>query len=216
MYLYPMEEFSPAQERVNALSHFIAAGLGLIAIPTLLAVVGFSSDTDNADLLGVGIYGIGFIAVFMLSAFYHHFSQPKVKYRFEIWDHIGIYFMIAGTYTPLIIAYAEAEDQIWMLAGIWLIALGGGFFKVFFPDRFRILSMLVYVVMGLLWFVAPQSFLDAIPAAQFNWLIAGAAVYIAGLFFYLKPLFTHHHAVWHLFVLGGAVCHYVMILRVFT
>lgn len=210
-----MEEFTRVQERVNANSHFAAAAVGLIAIPVLVWVVVRSPFTDLADLAGVLIYGLSFILVFTFSALYHFYDRPEMKHRFEIWDHVGIYLMIAGTYTPLIIAFAEREDQVWMLAGIWSLALAGSVFKLFFPARFRILSMLVYVVMGLLWFVAPASFIDAIPAIQFNWILAGALVYIAGLLFYLKALFKHHHAVWHLFVFGGAACHYVGILWIF-
>lgn len=210
-----MEEFSKEQERVNASSHFVAAAIGLIAIPLLVWVVMRSPDASNGDLLAVLVYGVGFVLVFTFSALYHFFSRPKMKHRFEIWDHIGIYFMIAGTYTPLIIAFAEREDQVWMLAGIWSLAAMGSVFKLFFPARFRILSMLVYVVMGLLWFVAPQSFLEAIPAMQFNWILAGALVYTAGLLFYLWAFFKHHHAVWHLFVFGGAACHYVGILGMY-
>lgn len=210
-----MEAFSKEQERINANSHFLGLVVGLVAIPILLTVVLLSPHTGNLDLAGVFVYGLGFLMVFTFSALYHYFSRPALKYRFEIWDHIGIYCMIAGTYTPLIIAFAERQDMVWMLGGIWSLALAGGVFKYFFPDRFRIVSMLIYVVMGLLWFVAPASFIDAIPMAQFNWILAGAVVYCAGLLFYLWAFFKHHHAVWHLFVLGGALCHYVGILGVY-
>ncbi len=210
-----MEEFSREQERVHANSHFVAAGIGLIAIPVLVVVAAMSPTSGTADLLGVLVYGLGFILVFTFSALYHYFTRPKMKHRFEIWDHIGIYFMIAGTYTPLIVAFAEREDQVWMLTGIWSLAAVGSVFKLFFPSRFRILSMLVYVVMGLLWFVAPRSFIESIPALQFNWIVAGAVVYLSGLLFYLWAFFKYHHAVWHLFVLGGAACHYVGILGIF-
>jgi len=211
-----MEAFSKDQERLNANSHFLGLGLGLFAIPALITVVALSGRTSNADLAGVVVYGLGFLMVFTFSALYHYFSRPSIKYRFEIWDHIGIYAMIAGTYTPFIIAFADKADRYWLLLGIWSLAAIGGLFKYFFPDRFRIVSMLLYVAMGMLWVFAPHSFKEAIPSLQVFWIMAGVVVYVSGLLFYLKPIFKHHHAVWHLFVLGGALCHYVGILTMFT
>jgi hemolysin III len=154
--------------------------------------------------------------VFTFSALYHYHSAPALKDRFEIWDHIGIYFMIAGTYTPFIIAYADQEDRILLLFGVWALAVIGSVFKYFFPARFRILSMLLYVVLGLLWFLAPASFKENVPTVQFYWILAGAIVYCSGLFFYVKASFKHHHAVWHLFVLVGACCHYVGVITMFV
>lgn len=210
-----MEEFTKEQERINANTHFIGTAIGLVAIPVLLVVVAVSPESLDIDLVGALVYGLGFIMVFTFSALYHYHSRPAAKDRFEIWDHIGIYFMIAGTYTPFIIAYADKDDRYWLLAGVWALALIGSVFKFFFPSRFRILSMLLYVILGLLWFLAPASFKENVPSVQFYWILAGAIVYCLGLIFYVKAFFKHHHAVWHLFVLGGACCHYVGVLTMF-
>ncbi len=208
-------EFSREQEKINALVHFIGLGIGIVAVPSLVAVVFFSPFATQWDLFGTLIYGIGFLMVFTFSALYHHYSSPKLKDRLEIWDHIAIYFMIAGTYTPFILTYADPEIRIGMLAINWGLAITGSIFKIFFTGKFRIVSMLIYVAMGLMIVAAPDAFISAIPDAQAAWILAGALVYVVGLVFYLGSFFRHHHAVWHFFVLAGALCHYVGILKMF-
>lgn len=113
-----MAAFTPEQERVNANSHFAAAGIGLIAVPILVVVAALSPTSGTADLPVVPVYGIRLIPVFGFAVLYRHFQRPAVKRRFESRAHIGIYFMMAGTYIPLIIAFAERRDQVWMLTGI--------------------------------------------------------------------------------------------------
>jgi hemolysin III len=213
--LCTMDAFTPEQEKWNARTHFAGVAVGLVAAPVLLWSAHNAPHATAADFAGAAVYSFAFILVFALSACYHYFKKPKLKYRFEIFDHVGIYFMIAGTYTPFLLAFAEAADQWWMLIGIWVVAFLGSLFKSIFPDRFRIFSMLIYVVMGWLMVVAPESFKDALPGAQFYWILAGAACYIGGLVFYIWPLFRYHHAVWHLFVLAGAMCHYVGVITMF-
>lgn len=208
-------EFTREQEKINALVHFIGLGIGVVAVPILITVVFLAPYSTDWDLLGALVYGMGFIMVFTFSALYHHFHQPGLKNRLEIWDHIAIYFMIAGTYTPFILAYAAPEDRVGMLVICWGLALVGSIMKIFFTGKFRIFSMLIYVAMGLIIVAAPESFKSAIPSAQTGWILAGALVYLAGLVFYLGSFFRHHHAVWHLFVLGGALCHYVGIFKMF-
>ncbi len=210
-----METFTPVQEKLNAGTHFLGLLIGLIAIPILLFFVISSPVSTVVDLAGTMVYGLGFIMVFAFSALYHHHTEPKLKYRFEIWDHFGIYFMIAGSYTPFILAYAKGSEQIALLIAIWIFAIMGSIFKFFFPDRFRIVSMLIYIAMGLLIVASPQDFKDALPAELVWWLAAGAVFYITGLIFYLWAIFKHHHAVWHCFVLAGACCHYMAVLKIY-
>lgn len=208
-------EFSRGQERANAWVHFVGIAIGAVAVPLLIYLVIRAPSTSVWEVFGAALYGLGFMMVFTFSSLYHSFSNPRIKASLEIWDHIAIYFMIAGTYTPFAMAYAEWKDRALILTVIWSIALAGSVLKIFFTGRFRILSMLIYVVMGLLIVAAPESFKSSIPSAQLSWIIAGAVTYIAGLIFYLGAFFRHHHAVWHLFVLGGAICHYIGILKIF-
>ena len=208
-------EFTREQESINALIHFIGLGIGVVAVPFLIVSVFLAPYSTDWDLFGASVYGLGFIMVFTFSSLYHHFRQPKHKNRLEIWDHIAIYIMIAGTYTPFILAYAVSEERFVMLGVVWSLAIVGSVLKIFFTGRFRIFSMLIYVAMGLMILAAPASFKAAIPAEQASWILAGVLVYMAGLIFYLCSFFRHHHAVWHFFVLGGALCHYVGIFKMF-
>ncbi len=211
-----MEAFTPEQERFNANTHFAGMAFGILALPVLLYVVYNAPATVFSDVLGAVTYGIVVIMVFAFSALYHFFSTPKLKDRMEIWDHVGIYCMIAGSYTPFILAYAEKSDQALMLGTVWGFALIGSVFKYFYPARFRILSMMIYVVMGVLIIIAPQSFKDALPPLQLWLIVGGALVYLVGLVFYVWAMFEHHHAVWHIFVFGGAVTHYIAVIFIFA
>jgi len=209
-------KFSREQEKFNAITHFMGVALGLVALPFLILTAYRTPKSTNEEIIGLFFYGLGFLMVFAFSGLYHYYSDGKVKNRLERWDHVGINFMIAGTYTPFVIAYADPTSAWWLLSVIWGLAAFGSVFNSIFPDRFRILSMLIYVGMGLIILLAPDSFKSAIPSEQVHWIIAGAAVYILGLIFYVWTFFYQHHAVWHLFVLGGAVCHYFGILGMFT
>jgi hemolysin III len=206
-----MEEFTPEQERVNANTHFLALGLGLILIPILVVVAATNPEVSREEFVSILIYGAGFLLVFCFSALYHRFSNPKRKRLMEKLDHIGINFMIAGTYTPFVMAYAPPGQKWWLLSIIWSLASAGSIFNSIYPDRFRIVSMLFYIAMGLTVFYSPAEFQRAIPEFQMSWLTAGAVIYISGLAFYLRAFFKHHHAIWHVFVLGGALCHFVAI-----
>lgn len=124
-------EFTREQESINALVHFIGLGIGAVAVPLLIAVVFLAPYSTDWDLFGASVYGLGFIMVFTFSSLYHYFRQPKHKNRLEIWDHIAIYFMIAGTYTPFILAYASSEERFVMLGVVWSLAIGFGFENIF-------------------------------------------------------------------------------------
>jgi hemolysin III len=208
-------EFDREQEQMNAITHWIGLALGIVAVPILILAAYKSPISTNGEILGLILYGLGFLMVFAFSALYHHFSEGRLKNRLERWDHIGINFMIAGTYTPFVLAYANPASAWWLLSVIWGLAALGSVFNSIFPDKFRLLSVIIYVGMGLIIVLAPESFKSAIPSEQMQWIIAGAAVYIAGLIFYLWSFIYHHHALWHLFVLGGAICHYFGILGIF-
>jgi len=214
--LQPMEDFGRDQEVWNVRTHALGVVAGLVGIPVLLAMASLQPEGIVVDeFTALCIYGLGFLMVFTFSALYHFFETPKRKYALEIWDHFGIYFMIAGTYTPFVVCYAEPGDKALLLATVWGLAILGSIFKGFFPAKFRMLSMFLYVAMGLVMVFAPQSFKAAIPQIQMWWIIAGAVVYIVGLIFYVWALFRHHHAIWHLFVVGGALCHYYGILLIY-
>lgn len=211
-----MSAYAPAHEKANVITHLIGFIFGLLALPWLILIVFQSDSTTIGDVLGALAYGIGFLMVFGFSTLYHYAKEPSGKSLMKMWDHISIYFLIAGTYTPLLIAFADPADARLMLIAVWGLAGVGTLFKVFFTGRFRLVSTAIYLAMGWLVLLAPPSFKEGLPDEQFWWIAAGGLFYSIGVVFYLVRAIPFHHAIWHFFVLGGAFCHYVCIWKVFA
>ena len=150
--------------------------------------------------------------LFVFSTLYHGFQHPQVKRVLEIFDHISIYFLIAGTYTPFILIYLLNSFGITLLSVLWSLTVLGIFFKIFFIGRFEVISVLIYFLMGWIFVWGGKQFFAAIPADVLLFLIIGGLLYSIGIIFYLWRGFKWHHAVWHFLVLAAAVCHYIAVL----
>lgn len=209
------QEYSVAHERANTLTHFAGFLFGLVAYPMLVWRI-IENGGRPFDPYGAVVYAVGFLMVFGFSSLYHYHHEPKKKRLMKIWDHISIYFLIAGTYTPFLLHYATPEVQRWMLAVLWGLTAFGTVFKIFFTGRFRLISTAVYVAMGWLIVLAPASFREALPQEQIFWIIVGGASYTAGVVFYLVERIPFNHAIWHVFVLGGAISHFIGIWQMFA
>lgn len=197
-------------EMINSLSHGIGILFGIISIPVLIAVA--SRTNNTAGIAGTGIYGFSFLLLFTASTLYHGFQQPAIKEKLKILDHISIYFLIAGTYTPLILSYLFNAAGIAMLSVLWGLTIAGIVFKVFFVNRFNIVSTIIYLLMGWIMVWTGKSFFANMPNAVIAMIVIGGGLYSLGVVFYLWQKWIWHHAVWHLFVLSAAICHYVAIL----
>ncbi len=211
-----MSDYSAKHERANIATHVAGFILGLIAFPILFFHTLNSSHADIPTLLGIVAYGVSFLMVFGFSSLYHYQRKPERRYLMKIWDHISIYYLIAGTYTPFILAFANKQDAITMLVFIWVFALVGTAFKVFFTGQFRLVSTFIYLGMGWMIVAAPHSFKDAITDNSFFWIATGGVFYTLGVVFYLVKLIPYHHAIWHLFVLGGAVSHLIGVWGIYS
>jgi len=130
----------------------------------------------------------------------------------EILDHISIYFLIAGTYTPFLLIYLRNSFGIILLSVLWGLTILGIFFKVFFTGRFSLVSTIIYVLMGWIFFVGGKRFFNAMPRDVLIFIIIGGCLYTIGIIFYMWKGYGWHHAIWHFFVLAAAVCHYVAVL----
>jgi len=198
------------KELANSITHVFGMMFGLVCIPVL---IGYATMADNSPaVVGACVFGFSFMMVYTFSTLYHSFSHPQVKHVLKTLDHISIYFLIAGSYTPFILLYMLDSSGIWMLSILWGLTLLGTVFKVLFVKRFNILSTLVYVAMGWLIVIFPGDLIGSMPDEVFTMIAAGGISYSLGVIFYLWKKFTYHHAIWHLFVLGGSVCHYVAVL----
>ncbi|MUU78443.1 PAQR family membrane homeostasis protein TrhA [Winogradskyella endarachnes] len=196
------------EEKLNAWTHGFGAVLGLVAL------ILFIIKTDNAQpwhLFSVIVYGLSIIILFTASTLYHSIEDEKQKHYFRIVDHVSIYLLIAGTYTPILLI-SLTESLGWTLFWtVWGIALFGVILKLFFTGRFEIFSTLLYLVMGWLIIFDFTNASAALGSQGVLWLFAGGLFYTVGIIFYAFHKIPYNHVIWHLFVLAGAICHFFMI-----
>jgi hemolysin III len=202
--------YTHKQEAVNGLIHGLGILFGLSGLPVLTGIA--TAHNNTPGIIGAGIYGFCFLFLFTSSTVFHLLRDPTVKRTFEIFDHISIYFLIAGTYTPFLLVYFNNAFGITLLSVLWGLALAGTIVKSMFTGRFNILSTAVYVIMGWIMVVGGRRFIDHLPLSVMILIAVGGLLYTIGVYFYVRGKRTYSHAVWHSFVLAGALCHYVAVL----
>ncbi|SFD70227.1 PAQR family membrane homeostasis protein TrhA [Pseudoalteromonas denitrificans] len=203
--------YSVNEEIANSVSHGIGALLSVAGLTLLL-----NSAIDQQDIhkvVSFSIYGTSLIILFLASTLYHAFSHEKVKKTFKLIDHCAIYLLIAGSYTPLMLVTLKGPLGYIMTALIWLIALAGILFKMKFGSRFKWLSLSTYLGMGFISLAIMPQLQQSFSDEGIQLLAIGGIVYCAGIIFYLQKKTPFSHAIWHLFVLGGACSHFFMILN---
>lgn len=199
-----IHQYSPAEELANTISHGLGALLGVVALVLMLL------RSDNGwELASSIVYGLSIIILFSASTFYHAVSKPKLKKVFKLLDHCAIYLLIAGTYTPFLLISLNGPWG-WSLFGvIWFLAIAGIIFKLKFKHRFPRASLMAYILMGWIVVVAIFEMLEKVPEGSLWLLLAGGLSYTIGTIFYAADgKIPFNHAIWHIFVLGGAVCHF--------
>ncbi|WP_102335977.1 PAQR family membrane homeostasis protein TrhA [Salimicrobium jeotgali] len=201
--------FSKKEELANAITHGIGA---VLSIAMLVLLVTFSSFDGNVwTITASAVYGATMLLLFLSSTLVHSFPQGKIKDLFEIFDHASIYLFIAGTYTPILLI-ALGGKLGWTLFGIvWGAAVVGVAFKIFFVKKFVVLSTLIYVLMGWMIVIAWDALTASLAPGGIIFLVAGGLAYTVGALFYVWRGFTHHHMIWHLFVLAGAILHFITV-----
>ena len=198
------------EQLANSITH----GLGvMLSVAALSVLVTFAAVWGNAwHVVGFSVYGSTLVTLYLASTFYHAFRSARIKRVLRVVDHAGIYLVIAGTYTPFTLVSFRGPWG-WSVFGImWGLAAAGIILKVLFMGRGRILSVAVYVAMGWFIVIALKPALAAIPVGGVAWLVAGGAAYMGGVAFYAWKRLPYNHAVWHLFVLCGSVCHFFAVL----
>lgn len=197
-------------EKFNALTHFVGAVLALAG--TVVLIVLAALDGDPWKVVSVSIYGTTLVLLYSFSTLYHSL-RGRAKHILRELDHHGIYLLIAGSYTPLCLVTLRGPWG-WSLFGVvWGLAVLGSLQELRQKSQARILSVVIYVAMGWAALVALVPLLHALGPAGFAWVAAGGLFYTIGIVFYaLDTRLVHAHGVWHLFVLGGSITHYVAIL----
>ena len=205
-----VNEFSIAQEIWHALTHGLGLLLGIAGLVVLVVMA-----VLHSSIMGVvasAIYGSALIVTYGSSTLYHAVTNQKLKKIFQIFDHASIYFLIAGSYTPITLVTLRGGWG-WSIFGInWGIAIIGIALKFLYPRRFEKLSLYLYVIMGWLIVVAYHPLLHNMPTGGLWLLLIGGLFYSFGVIFYVQDDKPYFHTIWHLFVLTGSIAHYFMTL----
>lgn len=204
-----VSQYSPAEELANTISHGIGALLSIVA---LILLVNISLTSGNwIKTASFAIYGTSLVLLFLASTLYHGVTSENGKKIFKLLDHCAIYLLIAGTYTPLTLITLKGNLGVSMFVLVWLIALAGILFKLKYGAKFKILSVATYLGMGFISLAVITDLYQQLALEGLILLASGGLVYTLGVFFYLNHKIPFNHAIWHIFVLAGATCHFFMI-----
>ena len=205
-----LDAYTPEEERANVLTHFPGVVFGIIGVYLAL-----SSNAANYQAWSVAVFFLTCIVLYASSTLYHLVKAKKQKLLFKKLDHISIYLLIAGTFTPFCwgVLGNEAIGKNLLIA-VWAIAALGTIFKIFFTGRFEFISLLSYLSMGWLGYLMFGRLGEVMGNQAVNYMLCGGLCYTGGVAFYLMRKLKYHHAIWHIFVLGGSAFHAVAILQV--
>lgn len=186
----------------------------MIGLGALLAVAVQSGD--SVLLASFTIYGVTLVLLFTMSTLYHSFHTPKLKALFKLFDHVAIYILIAGSYTPFMIVSLDTMNG-WLILGlVWSLAVVGILSEVFLKGRaIKIIQVLIYLGMGWACSLDLAALKTALGAVGFSWVVLGGLAYTSGVIFYIADKLNrlkHAHGIWHFFVLIGAIAHFVAII----
>ncbi len=200
-------ECSPREEMGNAITHGVGVVLSILA---LVAMVIHGSGTGITDTksISVLVYGLSLVVLYLASTLYHLAKDAKKKRYFNLLDNLAIFILIAGTYTPIALNVLEPKWGIPLCIGIWVMAAAGIIFKIFFLDRYRFISTLIYLAMGWVFLMILRPLWDTAPYELIQWIFIGGFFYSIGTFFYLWKKIPFGHTIWHIFVLLGSASHF--------
>ena len=182
-----------------------------VAATVVLATRALSAG-DALKIVTYPIFGLSMILLYTASSLYHSHPDPETRRRLKVFDHMSIYYLIAGTYTPVALVGLGGAWG-WAIFGvIWVLAIAGTAFKTFFTGRFPVVSTALYVAMGWTALVAVVPLVRTLETDTLLWILAGGIAYTGGVAFYAWKRLPFNHAIWHLFVLAGTACHVVAVL----
>ncbi len=200
--------YSAKEELANTLTHGVGALFAVIGLFFLFAHE--FNQTNISRLIAFFIYGCSLITLLLASTFYHAVKTTNLKRKFKTLDHCAIYLLIAGTYTPLLVTLFEGSLTKNLLIVIWGLATLGIIFKVIFGTQYKVLSLSTYLGMGFMSLFIINKLYIALPIQGLILLLSGGLLYSSGVFFYVKKSILYNHAIWHIFVLLAAACHFAM------
>lgn len=201
-------------ERLNSISHLVGAVFALIALGSLLTVS--IQIGEPVVIIGFSVFGFSMVLLYSMSALYHSFKRPKLKRIFKVLDHVSIYLLIAGTYTPFMLV-SMRDINGWLILGIvWALAVIGILSEIFLSGRaIKTGQVIIYLCMGWVCSIDIGNLKAALPGMGFFWLLTGGIAYTVGIIFYIIDKLhrlDHAHGIWHFFVLVGSISHFVSVI----
>jgi len=198
-------------ERFNSITHIVGAFFA--ASSSLVLIVTAARGGDPWKIVSFSVYATMLLTLYVTSSLYHS-VRGAAKEVLQKLDHCAIYLLIAGTYTPFTVVTLRGILGWWMLGVVWALAFLGIVQEIWIARGARVISLVIYVLMGWIALIAIKPLLGALGFAGFAWLVAGGLFYTVGIAFYAtEHKVRHGHGIWHLFVLGGSACHYITVLR---
>jgi len=201
-------------ERLNSISHLVGAALALVGLGALLTVSIQSGDPWM--IVSFTVFGFTMVLLYTMSTLYHSFHPPKLKELFQLFDHVAIYLLIAGTYTPYMLVSLRDGNGWVIMSVVWLLAVIGILSEIFLSGRaVKVGQMFIYLAMGYACSYDLEALRQVLSEPGLYWLVAGGVAYTVGVVFYVLDLMNrlnHAHGIWHFFVLAGTLCHFVSII----
>ena len=205
-----LSQYTLAEESVHAVSHGAGAILSIAGLAWMLDVSIAASDPWR--VIASCIYGASLIFLFLASTLYHSLHASPRRHLFKLLDHCAIYVLIAGSYTPFLLVSTRTNTGWWLFGAVWSMATAGILTKLWFRHRYPRLMLASYLLMGWLVVIAAPQVAHAIGSNGMAWLIAGGLSYTVGAIFYAAKRLPYSHAIWHVFVLAGAICHFLAVI----
>lgn len=196
------------EELWNTLTHGLGVILSLAGILTIVLNVNLK---DSGAWLGISLYAFSLLLLYSASTCYHGVNDPKLKHKLRILDHISIYVLIAGTYSPIVLTVLKQSHGAMLFYLVWGITAFGIILKLFFTGRFEKFSLILYLIMGWLIAIDAVNLVNNLSSSALLMLILGGFFYTIGIYFYVKSYIPYNHVIWHIFVLLGSASHYLMI-----
>jgi hemolysin III len=201
-------------EKLNSISHLAGAALALVGLGVLLTIGAQSGDPWT--MTSYSVFGLTLVLLYTMSTLYHSLHPPRLKRIFQLLDHISIYLLIAGTYTPFMLVSLRDGNGWLILCIVWLLALIGTLSELFLAGRaVKVGQLIIYLAMGWVCAYDLDALRAALPGAGFQWLSAGGLAYTGGVIFYILDKLNkldHAHGIWHIFVLAGSMCHFIAVV----
>jgi len=208
-YIDGVRYYPPTEEKLNIISHGLGFLLSLLASALLVIKAGRYGNAWH--IVSVSIYGSSMLTLYAASTIYHSSKKTLLRKRLNVFDHASIYVLIAGTYTPFTLIVLGGTIG-WVVFGIsWGLALTGIILKLFYAGKYDLLSTIMYVLMGWMIVIAIKPLINNLSHAGLMWLLAGGIAYTIGAVWYSFKKLSFSHAIFHLFVLAGSICHFISV-----